>query len=1317
MITTFTFNSYAWQYYIWIGCQSFRFKVNDIIKNTFLIYLSKNLGQMLKRRLFLKKDLAIQLFIRQQNAYMLCICLSEKFQTFFVCLKKLFQLTIFIKQTLLLIFILIRTSFQFIIQQEIYMLNGQVNSRIKNFSVIFWLIIQYKFFLLKEKYFNIFNKMQQVKKTQDEQNNAQESNQDRIKQNESNREKLSMRVDNQNSEENVLIQTNQQQPIEGNKNAKKKEFSLVKYFRPPPDPVLTWDQHQEKKLYSEFQDFIESKYQEVKRSSSLQKYYFKIGFQVFIYILNVLELIFTLCYKSFNEMEDKEGIYIDCYLLSIIVCVLLHCGTWMYTFKFRQVAKKNICIQIGYYIFYMIMGGLSYFKLAPFLYYFNRDQTIQQFSFSEINKYLMLDAENKFRNPSGLFKKRTKPVNIFRDLIFHRVALVSMMITMCLQTFPQLFIQGFYNNVKAGWNGYNTFSYLLLISNLIYYLFELQFIVFTTTYRQMQTELQFKLKKIKLKFIQETKQLLKADLKYIGFVKSFYFQIDPSTFNSYQKKRCMVQIIAFLTKYKKLKNISFSFIDQYEEVTLQYLANLFKVIQVENISLYYKDLSKLQTLESIFNKSDFPQLKLELQNSENIDELWNSPENDENEEEEKVQKIQFIQNPKINAGWQVLQMNQQLRNREYIAISSDFSMYIPVDIMRSMSRNIATSYIKTQSLNNNVNTTNQDTSEKIAREAKEKIDSISKKDLFEERFGQIKFLMTLYSYYELWSQLNSVRGCLQTIWSLFNGSFQIISLVYLSQENNAFVDALIILTVLNPIMQMASFSVFQHRQFKDFKILNQVINTILFGICNFLKIWDIVMIMLYLCAKQFAQSFKRDFSSDGYLKFKSYAAKFVGNLPITVFKWKSVQLNGSIFEIMSQPFYQAVKWRTSVEEALNKLPQFFIYILALSEGNVSATWVLSFMQQLKEGVLAIKDILEVVVKDFFIPALILSKISVIQFFQSMLYLSSVSNQILLEYPKSFQIMSKVDEQYLKELYTFKIDVKNLDFSRYGGKKKEKMLAQFKYVLASMKRILEIEQAQRLFCMGPEIHDFVRCLKVSEIYQLKLNFYLDEVKAGSFPHINAFIKHCPQELQFLQISVETTDSINMEFCLERQATLTAFSYSYFQIMYKYENNAQTAVQQQCLNINKSFLELDRYDIEQFYFEVAGNLNLNESEKLFENFTNLKVFWMSLNNNNESKQTFNFQNNLKSRLEILDITFENINLDFQQYPFQDLKIFKLVMKRCQFNKQDLIKILENFKSQTQVIYIDMINCENRFTIDEQKELLIKLETKKIDVTIKI
>lgn len=48
--------------------------------------------------------------------------------------------------------------------------------------------------------------------------------------------------------------------------------------------------------------------------------------------------------------------------------------------------------------------------------------------------------DDRFRNPTALFKDRKKSVNMFRELIFHRVALVSILITLVAQTIPQLFI-------------------------------------------------------------------------------------------------------------------------------------------------------------------------------------------------------------------------------------------------------------------------------------------------------------------------------------------------------------------------------------------------------------------------------------------------------------------------------------------------------------------------------------------------------------------------------------------------------------------------------------------------------------------------------------------------------------------------------------------------------------------------------------------------------------------------------------------------------------------------------------------------------------
>ncbi|CAD8099870.1 unnamed protein product [Paramecium primaurelia] len=1091
----------------------------------------------------------------------------------------------------------------------------------------------------------------------------------------------------------------------------KAQFSISRYFKPTPDPILVWEPHKDKILLSELQEVIENRFNEVKRKSSIYKYYTKIGFQVFIYVLNILELIFTLSYNSYNGLYDE---FSSCYVISILFSVLLHCGVWMYTYKFREVEKKSGFFDTVNYIYYLFIGAFSFFKLAPFIYYFKRDKSIRQFSFSEINKYLQLSGDDKLRNPCILFKERIKPVNIFRDLIFHRVALVSMMITMTIQTIPQIFIQGFFNTLGDRWDGFNTISFLLLISNLIYYFSELQFIVFTTTYRQMQTELLFKLQKIKLKTIQETKQLIKTDLKYIEFVQSFFFHIDPIKFSSYQKKRCMIQILSFLIKQKKLKNIEFHFIDQYDEVTLQYLANCFKLIKVEQISLLYHDQNRENFLQSIFR--DIPNLTLSKQNQLNLDILWDNDVLNTDAESETVKQIQFIENPKMTTGFKPIpkKWNDKFN---FSFMTKEFQQLMSIHQKGSLTLSKRVSVNQSQIIDQNIEG-NQETTSQIIDEAKTQIAQITKRDLFQEKIGNIQSLMSLYDYYETWTKLNSFQAAIQTISSFFNGLLQIISLIFLNNGDDIFIYALIVLTIVNPMLQMGSFAIFQHRVFKNFSTLRQLFYILLFAIFNFFKIWDIVMICLYLCVNQFSNAVQRDFSSEGYIKFKSYASKFQGSLATQVFKYDTVQVDPkNILQIKNQPFYQAVMWRTNVEEALNKIPQFFIYILSLFlNKNPDSLWIFSFFQQLKEGIQAVKDILEIVIKDYFIPALILGTDSVDQFFQSMLYLGSISNQILLEYPKSFQIMSKVSEEHLKQKLTFKINLKTLRFTNYEDLKKKKMLAQFRLVLASLQNSLEIDQAQRLCSLGPELKDFVRCLKVSPIYQIKLNFYYDDIGPDLNAHLNTFVRICPKKLQFLQIQIEASTVQQMEIFVERNDYLTAFSYSYFQIIQQYRGTSEVA-QQQNLNIDQDFLKLDRYDFDQFYFEVSGNLNLNNCHYLFEKFTQLKVFKAFIVNYS-AIQTFEFTTNLQSKqLEFLDITFENISLDFQQYPFANLKIIKMVLIRCEFDIDKLQEILNNLSYNTNVVHIDISRCLQHFTTNQRRDLIRKLEGQNIDIVIKM
>ena len=64
------------------------------------------------------------------------------------------------------------------------------------------------------------------------------------------------------------------------------------------------------------------------------------------------------------------------------------------------------------------------------------------------------------------------------------------------------------------------------------------------------------------------------------------------------------------------------------------------------------------------------------------------------------------------------------------------------------------------------------------------------------------------------------------------------------------------------------------------------------------------MIALYYFSKKFFEKIERTFSAEGYIKFKSYASKFEGSIPITVFEYHTVQVDPkSILGIKELPFY------------------------------------------------------------------------------------------------------------------------------------------------------------------------------------------------------------------------------------------------------------------------------------------------------------------------------------------------------------------------------------------------------------------------------
>lgn len=82
-----------------------------------------------------------------------------------------------------------------------------------------------------------------------------------------------------------------------------------------------------------------------------------------------MELIFTLCYGTVNDMEDT---YYSLYKFSIIMTVIIHCLIFMYIYKYMKIKEGEVsCI---YYFLYMLLGGLSYFKLAPFYLFFTRNK-------------------------------------------------------------------------------------------------------------------------------------------------------------------------------------------------------------------------------------------------------------------------------------------------------------------------------------------------------------------------------------------------------------------------------------------------------------------------------------------------------------------------------------------------------------------------------------------------------------------------------------------------------------------------------------------------------------------------------------------------------------------------------------------------------------------------------------------------------------------------------------------------------------------------------------------------------------------------------
>ncbi|CAD8114222.1 unnamed protein product [Paramecium primaurelia] len=61
--------------------------------------------------------------------------------------------------------------------------------------------------------------------------------------------------------------------------------------------------------------------------------------------------------------------------------------------------------------------------------------------------------------------------------------------------------------------------------------------------------------------------------------------------------------------------------------------------------------------------------------------------------------------------------------------------------------------------------------------------------------------------------------------------------------------------------------------------------------------------------------------------------------------------------------------------------------------------------------------------------------------------------------------------------------------------------------------------------------------------------------------------------------------------------------------------------------------------------------------------------------------------------------------------------MILINCEFNNDELREKLETLNEQTTEIQIDMSQCLLRFTRDQQRDLIKKLEQQGTDVVIKI
>ncbi|CAD8196059.1 unnamed protein product [Paramecium octaurelia] len=116
------------------------------------------------------------------------------------------------------------------------------------------------------------------------------------------------------------------------------------------------------------------------------------------------------------------------------------------------------------------------------------------------------------------------------------------------------------------------------------------------------------------------------------------------------------------------------------------------------------------------------------------------------------------------------------------------------------------------------------------------------------------------------------------------------------------------------------------------------------------------------------------------------------------------------------------------------------------------------------------------------------------------------------------------------------------------------------------------------------------------------------------------------------------------------------------------------------------------IEQFYFEISGNLKLSQCHKLLTKFTEME----SLRYLFIIRQIFQIFTEFNQQTGNLGFQFENIKVDFQLLQFNNLTITKMVLKRCKFEKDKLQEDIIKFKLRKH-------KRDQCFTIQEQTELL--------------